>query len=49
MEWFFFFAADSSNKKIWIDAKELPQSKDEAYPREVYMDGETLKVYKDVD
>jgi hypothetical protein len=44
-----FFAADSSNEKIWIDAKKLPQSKEEAYPREVYIDGETLKVYKNVE
>lgn len=44
-----FFGASSSSKKIWIDAKELPQSKEDAHPREVYMDGETIKVYMNVD
>lgn len=44
-----FFGASSSSKKIWIDAKELPQSKEDAHPKEVYMDGETIKVYMNVD
>lgn len=39
-----FFGASVTNQKIWIDAASLPQSRDAAYPREVYMDGEVLKV-----
>lgn len=39
-----FFGASVINQKIWIDAASLPQSRDAAYPREVYMDGEVLKV-----
>lgn len=39
-----FFSASVTNQKIWIDAALLPQSRDAAYPREVYMDGEILKV-----
>jgi len=39
-----FFRADAINEKIWINYHKLPQSRDAAYPREVYMDGETVKV-----
>lgn len=39
-----FFSASVTNEKIWINAALLPQSRDAAYPREVYMDGEILKV-----
>lgn len=41
-----FFVADVINQKIWIDASKLPQGRDNANPREVYMDGENLKVYR---
>ncbi|MDH6354724.1 hypothetical protein M2132_001053 [Dysgonomonas sp. PH5-45] len=44
-----FFIADAYQSKIWIDAESLPQGRDNAYPREVYMDGETLKVFRYTD
>ena len=43
-----FFRADATNKKIWIDADLLPQSRDETYPKEMYMDGETVKIRRGV-
>lgn len=39
-----FFRADAYQKRIWIDADSLPQDRNNAYPDEVYMDGETLKI-----
>lgn len=41
-----FFVADAYQSKIWIDADSLPQDRDSAYPKEMYMDGETLKVHR---
>lgn len=41
-----FFNADAYQKKIWIDADLLPQGRDNAYPKEVYMDGETMKIHR---
>ena len=40
----YFFRADAYQKKIWIDAESLPQGRNNAYPTEVYMDGETMKI-----
>lgn len=39
-----FFNIDIANKKIWIDADQLPQSKEDSYAREMYMDGEFVKI-----
>lgn len=42
-----FARFDAYQKKIWIDADALPQGRDEAYAREVYMDGETMKIRRE--
>lgn len=39
-----FARFDAFQKKIWIDADLLPQSRNEAYSKEMYMDGETVKI-----
>ncbi len=41
-----FFIADAFQKKIWIDYSSLPQGRDNAYSREIYIDGEYVKVRK---
>lgn len=38
---------DAYQSKIWIDADALPQGRDNAYAKEVYMDGETMKIRRE--
>lgn len=42
-----FIRADAYQKKIWIDADLLPQNRDAAYHKEMYMDGEAVKVKRE--
>lgn len=39
-----FTRFDAYQQKIWIDADLLPQSRDAAFSKEMYMDGEAVKV-----
>lgn len=39
-----FVRFDAYQKKIWIDANLLPQSREEAYKDEIYIDGENMKI-----
>lgn len=42
-----FCRFDAYQSKIWIDADALPQGRDNAYAKEVYMDGETMKIRRE--
>lgn len=39
-----FFRADAYQKKIWVDAELLPQSRAAANSKEMYMENETVKI-----
>ncbi|MBF0577744.1 phage tail protein [Dysgonomonas sp. GY617] len=39
-----FFGADVATSKIWIDADSLPQSHEDSFATEMYMDGESVNI-----
>ena len=42
-----FARFDAYQSKIWIDADSLSQNRDDANPKEMYMDGESMKIRRD--